>query len=207
MLRQEYLVEYQKGKISLSSFALVTTSFSFPSFPLVLCSCTCTFSDPAQGLFWGYVRCRLCSMQLILCYPVPRVCLFRRCFIELYRTSPIGSISCLSRKTLLIHWGHLTHIHEEDENPGSNLNISLYWRKPRLSFNRSSLIYELHKVVPCLRDLLRQDLESQQWVKENSWKRSHSCMFWSNWCILLEIQDCWTFFAGLINKANKKGRF
>lgn len=84
MVRQEYLVEYQRCKISLRSFAPVTTSgFLFLPFPLVLHSCTCAFSDPAQGLFWNYIPCRLCFVQLILCYPVPRVCFFRRCFMEL----------------------------------------------------------------------------------------------------------------------------
>lgn len=90
MVRQEYLVEYQRCKISLSSFAPVTTSvFLFLPFTLVLCSCTCVFSDPAQGFLWEYICCNWCPKGLL----VQKM---------LYGTSPIGSISGLSRKILLI---------------------------------------------------------------------------------------------------------
>lgn len=81
-LWQEYLVECRKCRFSLSSFAAVTPSVAFPSSSLVLHSCTCTFSDLAQGLLCKYIHCRLCSMQVILCYPFPRVHLVRTFFIK-----------------------------------------------------------------------------------------------------------------------------
>lgn len=124
MLRDEYLVECQKCRISLSSFAAVTSSFSFLSSSLVLHSCTCTFSDPAQGLFSKYMNCRLFHAGDLL-LPFPEGPLSQKI---LYRTSPIGSISCIFWKILFIfsRWGHLIKIHEDYKNPNSKWNISLH---------------------------------------------------------------------------------
>lgn len=125
MLRQEYLVECQKCRISLNSFAAVTTSFPFPSSSVVLHSCTCTFSDPAQGLFCKNIHCRLCSMQVILCYIFPRVYLVRRFFIEPLLLVQFSAFLGKS-SSYLVQWGCLIKIHEDYKNSRSKWNISLH---------------------------------------------------------------------------------
>ena len=119
---QDFLKQFCSSNYLFFFFFLFLPS---PYSPSLLRSCTCAFSDPAQGLFWEYICYRLCSTQLILCYPVPRVCLFRRCFIELL---PLDLFHAFLGKSswYLVHWGHLIDIHEEDEDPGSNVNINLH---------------------------------------------------------------------------------
>ena len=65
------------------------SSFLFLPFNLALRSCTWVFSDPAQGFLWGCIHCSWC----------PKVLVVQK---MLYGTSPIGSISGLSKKIHLI---------------------------------------------------------------------------------------------------------
>lgn len=123
MLREEYLVECQKRRISLSSFAAVTTSFSFLSSSLVLHSWTYTFSDSAQGLFCKYMHCWLFHAGDPL-LPFLKVHLVRRFFIELL---PLVQFPAFLGKfsSYLAQSGHLIKIHEDYKNPNSKWNISL----------------------------------------------------------------------------------